>query len=231
MSEHGELADLMWELRRWDTPTLCNAVEQLGIRDRTLGFLGLRIRCLFPEMGPMVGFALTARFDCTTPGPPPETHVVDLLSALDRAPHPTVIVMQNESSDANRGCAFGEVMATASRALGAVGLVTDGGVRDVAEVRQLGFHYFAVGTVPAHGNFQLRAIGEPVELEGQRIAPGDVIHADRNGVAIFPADCVGELVQAAERVRRVEAEIMKAASRTDGDRLSAIQVAMRRVDG
>ena len=66
-------------------------------------------------------------------------------------------------------------MATLARRLGVVGLVTDGGVRDINEVRALNFHYFAAGVVPSHGNHRLISVNKPVTIDGVRIEPGDAV--------------------------------------------------------
>lgn len=99
-------------------------------------------------------------------------------------------------------------MATLAQRLGVVGLVTDGGVRDLSEVQQLGFHYFAPGVVASHGNPRLLAVNVPVTIDGVRIEPGDLIHGDRNGVTTVPQAIAGQVVEAAQQIRTEEARLM-----------------------
>ena len=207
----GELvrSDLLEVLRLIDTPTLSNAIEAFKVRDRTEGYLGADIRCMFPQMGTMLGYALTVEADSTTPGPvPPREAFFAIWEALDKAPKPAVLVMKDVSPDPNRGCHFGEVMATTALRMGAIGLVTDGGVRDLREAEALGFQYFAAGVVCAHGNSTFRRIGIPMELSGTTIRSGDLIHADLNGVLIVPASIAEQLPAAVEQVRLRERRIM-----------------------
>lgn len=102
------------------------------------------------------------------------------------------------------------MMATICNRLGAVGLVTDGGVRDLSTVKELGFHYFAAGATPSHGNYEIVEAGLSVDVGGTLVRPGDLIHADENGVGVFPADRIADLLEAAHVVRKNEAERMAA---------------------
>jgi len=201
---------LLQTLREIDTPTLANAIEQFKLRDRTEGYLGASIRCLFPQMGSMIGYALTAEADSTTPGPVPARDAFFAVwDALDQAPKPAVLVFKDIGPDPNRGCHFGEVMATTAIRMGAVGLVTDGAVRDLREAAALGFQYFARGAVCSHGNATFGRVGVPVEIDGQTIRTGDLIHADLNGVLVIPLEIAEQLPEAVERVRARERRIME----------------------
>jgi regulator of RNase E activity RraA len=192
-----------------DTPTVCNAIETFGVRDHVEGFLGMDIRCLSPELGVMAGYAVTARVDASTPGAPPDPVAWEAwVRAMDAAPKPVVLVFQDVGPDPRRSAHCGEVMATLARRLGTVGLVTDGGVRDILEVRALGFHYFAAGLVPSHGTTRFLEVNVPVVLDGVRIQPGDLIHGDVNGVTTIPAEIAGQVAGAAQRVREREAGVM-----------------------
>ncbi len=201
--------ELFETLRGIDTPTLANAIEHFKVRDRTEGYVGLDIRCMFPDLGTMMGYALTIEADSTTPGPVPSREAfLAVWDALAKAPKPAVLVFKDVSPEPNRGCHFGEVMATTALRMGAVGLVTDAAVRDLSEARGLGFHYFAAGAVCAHGNATFRRIGVPVEISGTTISTGDLIHADLNGVLVIPTQVAEELPAAVERVRVRERHVM-----------------------
>ena len=99
-------------------------------------------------------------------------------------------------------------MATTAIRMGAVGLVTDGAVRDLREAEALGFQYFARGAVCSHGNATFGRVGVPVEIDGQTIHTGDLLHADLNGVLVIPIEIAEQLPEAVERVRARERRIM-----------------------
>src|SRR5581483_6024958 len=197
-------------LQAIDTPTICNAIETFNVRGRIEGFMGMDIRCLFPELGTMLGYALTVHVDSTTPDVKGDDAVWrEWVEAMHAASKPIVLAFQDVGPQPRRSAHIGEVMATLARRLGAVGIVTDGGVRDLNEVRALGFHYFAAGVVPSHGNPRLLRVNAPVTLDGVRIAPGDLLHGDINGVTTIPLAIAERVAEAAQRVRVQEGELLK----------------------
>ncbi len=195
-------------LRGVDSPTIANAIEPFKVRDRTEGFIGGEIRALFPEMPPMVGVALTVTMT-NTPGPVAgRENWFRMYEALAYVPAPSVLVVQDVSGAPTR-CAFaGEVMATLAMRLGAVGMVTDGGVRDVHEVREIGFAYFSRYVVVSHGNFDIVDIGTPIVLDGQEVKTGDILHGDANGVVTVPREVLDGLPDAVQEVRTRERATM-----------------------
>jgi 4-hydroxy-4-methyl-2-oxoglutarate aldolase len=195
-------------LRGVDSPTIANAIEPFKVRDRTEGFIGGEVRALFPEMPPMVGLALTVTMT-NRPGPVAgRENWFRMYEALAEIPVPSVLVVQDVSGAPTR-CAFaGEVMATLAMRLGAVGMVTDGGVRDVHEVRALGFAYFSRYVVVSHGNFDIVDIGTPIVLDGQEVKTGDILHGDANGVVIVPRGVLDGLAHAVQEVRTRERATM-----------------------
>ncbi|MFN7934521.1 MAG: RraA family protein [Bryobacteraceae bacterium] len=190
--------DFIEYLKTVDTPTLCNAIELLKVRKDHEGFTPLEIRCLFPEFGRMIGHAVTAQVETYTSMEKRDNRLfVDLYSLLDKGPKPGVIVLQEVGGHGNYAAHAGEVMSTIFHKLGAVGLVSDCGVRDIPEVRRLGFHYFARGTVASHGNFRIVRVGVPVQIMGLVIKTGDLLHGDENGLALVPdekRDLIPEMV-------------------------------------
>ena len=195
-------------LRSVDSPTIANAVESFTVRDRTEGFVGGAVRCLFPEMGVMVGHAVTVTMT-NRPGPPAGREGYwRMWELLARVPAPSVLVVQDVSGAPSRCAYCGEVMATLAARLGAVGIVTDGGLRDLEEVRSLGMHYFAAHAVVSHGNFSVVDVGVPVTLDGQLVRTGDVLHGDVNGIVIVPPEVVVDLPPAVEPVRTRERRMM-----------------------
>jgi regulator of RNase E activity RraA len=197
------------ELRTIDTPTVCNAIEQFDVRGRIEGFFGMDIRCLWPELGSMVGYAITLTVDSTTPGIPRNDEVWHAwLKAMEGSPRPSVLVMQDIGPQPRKSAHIGEVMGTIATRLGVVGIVTDGGVRDILELRELGFHCFASGLVPSHGNPRLVEVNVAVQIDGVRVRPGDLLHGDANGVTIIPRSIAAQVAGAADQIRAREAGIL-----------------------
>jgi regulator of RNase E activity RraA len=197
-------------LKSVDTPTLTNAIEQFKVRPNRDGFTPLQIRCLFPELGRMCGYAVTAQVETVTESGPFELErFVDLYKLVERSPKPAVIVLQEIGGHPDYAAHCGEVMATFFTRLGAVGLLSDCGVRDLPEVRSLGFQYFARGSVASHANYRIVRAGVPVQILGMPVSPGDVIHADENGAITIPAGLEDRLGDAVETIRRRERKVME----------------------
>jgi regulator of RNase E activity RraA len=127
-----------------------------------------------------------------------------MYDVMAQMPAPSVLVVQDVSGAPSRCALSGEVMATRAMRLGAVGMVTDGGLRDVDEVRRLGFGYFARYVVVSHGNFGVVDVGEPVTLDGQEVRTGDILHGDANGIVIVPRQVLDGLPEAVQEVRSRE---------------------------
>lgn len=196
-------------LRAVDSPTISNAVERFCVRGRCAGYAGHQLRCAFPELGSLVGYALTCTADSTTERRQDRRGLLRLWEALEAAPKPAVLVIKDVGPEPHRSCHMGEVMATTAQALGAVGCVTDGGLRDVLEVKRLGdFHYFSAGFVVSHGNAVILEIGGPVEIFGLPVSSGDLLHGDVNGLLTIPDIPVSELLREVDRVRAEERAVM-----------------------
>ncbi len=176
-------------LRTIDTPTVSNAIESFKLRPRNEGFPSLALRCLFPELGVLCGYAVTAQVETVSSvNPLEETAFIDLFAAVERSPKPAVVVMQDVGSDHDRAAHSGEVMCTIFSTLGAIGLISDSGVRDLSQVRKLGFHYFARGAVSSHAHFRIVRSSVPVEVLGMTVQPGMLLHGDENGLITIPAE-------------------------------------------
>jgi 4-hydroxy-4-methyl-2-oxoglutarate aldolase len=203
-------------LKSVDTPTLINGIEMLKLRPNSDGFTPLEMRCLFPEFGRMCGYAVTAQVETITrTGPFEMERFLDLYRTVEAAPKPAVIVLQEIGGLGSYAAHCGEVMATFFTRLGAVGLVSDCAVRDIPEVRRLGFHYFARGSVASHGNFRIVRPHVPVQILGMPVKPGDLLHGDENGLITIPAGVEQTLPEAIETIRRRERKVMEFARGAD----------------
>ena len=206
---HEMNPSLIEYLKTVDTPTISNAIEQLRLRPRSEGFTPLHVRCLFPDFGPMCGYAVTAQVETMTEGNPREERgYVELFEAVEKSPRPAVVAFQEVGGSPDYAAHCGEVMATFFMRLGGVGLVTDSAVRDIAEVRALGLHYFARGVVASHANFRIVHVGVPITVMGLVIRPQDILHGDINGLIQIPAEAAEGLPKAIESVRTRERRLM-----------------------
>lgn len=193
------------ELRAIDSPTVANAIEHFSVRGRVQGYVGHDVRCLIPGLGTMLGFAVTCKGDSTTEGRKVERAHQQLYEAIAASPRPAVVVIQDDGRDRLHSCHAGEMMATTMKRVGAVGLVTDGGLRDIREVTDLGsFHYFGAGLVVAHGNPLIYDVGAEVTISGVKIRPGDLLHGDENGITVIPEEVAAEVAAQAMKVRETE---------------------------
>jgi regulator of RNase E activity RraA len=201
------MPNVLEALRRYDTPTLANAVETFDIRPRDQGFASWEIRCMFPEMEPMVGYAATATIRARgtiTDG----NHAV-LYEHVQAVPGPRVAVIRDLDRPPGAGALWGEVQSNIFKALGCAGCVTDGCVRDLEEVRRLGFHFFAASVGVSHAYVRIESAGGPVSVGGLQVAPGDLLHGDRHGVLLVPPEIAADLPAAADKLMAREQELIR----------------------
>jgi regulator of RNase E activity RraA len=201
--------DRLAELRLYSTPTVANAVETFNLQPRTAGFMSSQIRCIFPELGTMVGYAYTATIRASTA---PPSGAAALPAAywreLEKIPSPRVIVIQDLDDPPGVGAFWGDVQSNIHRALGCTGTVTNGSVRDLDEVRALGFHFFADSIAVSHAYAHLVEIGVPVQVGGITVRPGDLIHGDQHGVLSIPLEIAGRISEGVEKVDRLERQLI-----------------------
>jgi len=203
-------------LRGLNTPTVSNAIETFNVRDRNQGFMSGDIKCIFPDLGVMVGYACTATIIADQPATGHErVSRSDMWEHVLKIPEPRVAVIQDLDRPPCIGSLWGEVNANVFKALGCLGTVTDGGIRDLDEVRELGFYFFAAQVIPSHAYVHYVDVGKPVEVGGLAVNPGDLIHADKHGVLVIPHDVAREVVAAAQRVEERERRIINLCQSSD----------------
>jgi 4-hydroxy-4-methyl-2-oxoglutarate aldolase len=215
MKSHAQLkasgvldSDEIAALRRITSPTISNAIETFNVRPRGEGVSDSRIRCLFPELGAVVGYACTATIRSSEPAPPRRSvDRADYWEYTRNAEGPTVTVVQ-DLSDEPGGAYWGEVNASMHLALGSAGVITNGTVRDLAEVHEIGFHFFASGVSVSHGFAHLEEFARPVTVFGMKINSGDLVHADRHGAVLIPHEIARSIPAAASAIDRSERVII-----------------------
>jgi 4-hydroxy-4-methyl-2-oxoglutarate aldolase len=203
-------AAVLEKLTALDGCTVANAIEIFGVRLRNTGFADSRVRCMFTEFPPMVGYAATARI--RTSEPPMEGHSyharTDWWEHVLSIPQPRVIVVQDIDDHPGRGSFVGEVHANIFLALGCVGLVTNGAVRDLPPVRATKFHLFAGCVSVSHAYAHIFDFGGTVEVGGLRIQPGELIHGDRHGVQTVPQEIADKISAAARQLLENEQRLI-----------------------
>lgn len=195
------------ELARYDSATVQNAAILVrGYVGEEIDYSGPELRCMLPEFGTLVGYAVTAeasplheRGDTTD-----WAEYYDLIAYTDV---PTIAVLKDVDSPAGRGAILGDGMAYRHRALGCLGAIVDGSVRDVPGIRDAKFGVWATGRVPGHGPFNLIRHSLPVTIAGLHIQPGDILVCDGDGVTRVPLEIAAATADKAAEVRSKEAEL------------------------
>ena len=201
--------EVLSELRRYDTPTVCNVLELLDVRPRTAGYTDRRIEACYPKLPPMVGYACTATFRAGTPTRKGDVYsgLAQQVELLARYPGPAVMVFQ-DIDDPMTAATFGEIMCTTYKAFGSTGLVTSGAGRDLDQVEPLAYPCFTGGTIASHGYCQIGEIQIPVRVGGLTIYPGDLLHGDRNGICTIPVERAERVVEGCVGFMHAEAVIL-----------------------
>jgi regulator of RNase E activity RraA len=193
-------------LAKYDTPTICNLIELFDMRPRSRGYMDGRIKCNFPELPPMVGFACTAAFRSDAPPASGDAYgsIQGQLEQFAKLPGPAVVVFQ-DLDDPPVSAVFGEVMCSTYQGFGSVGLVTNGAGRDLDQVRAIKYPVFTGSTICSHGYCHMLHLGVPVRVGGLMVNQGDLLHGDANGVTNIPQEIVSELLDMADEFVASEA--------------------------
>ena len=220
-------------LTAWDTPTICNALEIVAPERRATGFTTRHLHCPFPALKPIIGYARTALIR--------SKHVPTRDKAAMRAqrtayyeyvaagPRPTVSVIQDiDGPDAGFGAFWGEVQTNIHKGLGCLGLVTDGCIRDLDMVAE-GFQMLAASYAPSHAHVHLVDFGSQVQVASMIVSSDDLIHADRHGAVVVPADVVTKIPAAIDLLTRREKVILDAA-KSPGFDIEMLKKAMGEAD-
>jgi 4-hydroxy-4-methyl-2-oxoglutarate aldolase len=187
-------ADTLARLAKYDTPTICNVIELFDVRARNRGYMDGRVKANFPEFPPMVGFACTAAFRSDAPPAGGDAYgsIQAQLEQFAKLPGPAVVVFQ-DLDDPPAAAVFGEVMCSTYQAFGSAGLVTNGGGRDLEQVRALKYPVFTGSTICSHGYCHMLHLGLPVRVGSLMVNQGDLLHGDANGVTNIPPEIATEV--------------------------------------
>src|SRR5215203_5953044 len=223
MAETGQLTreQMLEELKNFDTPSITNVVATYPGSATCLGlynpwsenwYTDQTIRCMYPEIGRLVGYAVTCTYGLPDPNFKGGPTFADVIDALDAMPKPTILVLQQKFPPeiAGKVGLAGGNMVSAMKAIGCIGLISNGPSRDLDEVRPMRFQYMLSGVTAGHGATAVQAVNVPVSVAGMDVSPGEIIHMDENGAVKFPADKLDAVIQNARELQKEEAARMSA---------------------
>jgi 4-hydroxy-4-methyl-2-oxoglutarate aldolase len=223
--------DLVEALRRLDACRVSNAIETFDCRLRNEGFADGSIRAVFEDLPPVVGHAVTARVRCSTP--PPVGHNyddrTDWWSYLLTVPAPRIVVVEDVDDRPGLGAFIGGVHASILQALGCAAYVTNGSVRDVALVRELGVQLFAATLSVSHAFVHLVDFGLAVTVGGLRVSSGDLVYGDRHGVLTIPPAIAADIPRVAARMSEQEQRVVELCRSADFS-LERLQTLVRELE-
>lgn len=208
-------ADIL-QLKRWNTPTIYNGWEQITQADVATDAFNLEeTRDFMPQMGPMVGYAVTVVIQ-----PSDKSHReanpnawAEYRRYVASIPGPKIVVVQDLDKPRVIGSFWGEVNSNAHRALGCVGSIVDGAIRDVDEMTNAGFKALARRFCVGHAHVHPIRWGCEVEVFGRKIQPGQLIHADKHGFLAIPFGDEDRLLDASRFMDANECETVIPAAR------------------
>jgi 4-hydroxy-4-methyl-2-oxoglutarate aldolase len=189
-------------LRRLDACTLANAIETFQERLRNEGFVDHSVRCLFPRLPPMLGYAATIKIRGSAPPTADRAYAdrTDWWDYIISLPEPRVVVAQDVATRPGLGSLVGAVHMNILRTLRCVGVVTNGSVRDIPASESAGFHLFAGSVSVSHAYVHIIEIGQPIEIGGLKIQSGDLLHGDLHGVQSVPLDFAARIPSVAAQI-------------------------------
>lgn len=196
-------------LRGFGTCVIANAVETFNIRLHNTGFTNGSIRCLFPDQSPMLGYAVTGRLRSGEPpiGGGTFHDRADFWNHILASPEPRILVLQDMDQPPGRGAFLGDMHAAILRALGCVGYVTNGAVREIPPIAPTGLHLFAGSVAVSHAYAHIYDVGETLNIDRMDVQPGDLLHGDQHGILSVPLQIAPELPAVAARLQRAEQKV------------------------
>jgi 4-hydroxy-4-methyl-2-oxoglutarate aldolase len=198
-------------IRQFDTCMVANAVETFNLRLHNTGFTNASIHCMFKDEPPMVGYAATARLRS---GEPPMVGGTfsdrgDFWNSILRIPSPRILVLEDKDDPPGRGAFVGDMHAAILKALGCVGYLSNGAVRELPSVRAMGMQLFAGSVAVSHAYAHIFDIGAVINIGGMEVRPGDLLHGDRHGVLTIPEKIAVAIPAVAADLKRTEQKVIE----------------------
>jgi 4-hydroxy-4-methyl-2-oxoglutarate aldolase len=190
--------ETMQALKGFDTPSITNVVGTYPANPLCLGlynpwtenwYTDQTLRCMYPELGRLLGYAVTCVYGLPDPSFK-RLSFMDIIDALDASPKPTILVLQQKFPPEITGKVglSGGNMTSAMKAVGCLGMISNGPSRDIDEIRPMQFQNLISGVTAGHGDMAVYAVNVPVSVAGMDVSPGEIIHMDENGAVKFPAN-------------------------------------------
>ena len=197
-------------LRQFDTCMVANAVETFNVRLHNTGYTDASIRCMFEDAPPMVGYAATARLRS---GEPPMVGGTfrdrgDFWNSILEIPSPRILVLEDKDDPPGRGAFVGDMHSAILKALGCIGYLTDGAVRELPSVRAMGIQLFAGSVAVSHAYAHIFDVGAAISVGGMEVRRGDLLHGDRHGVLTIPAEIAAAIPAIAAEMQRTEQKVI-----------------------
>lgn len=213
--------ELQKKLLSADSPTISNAIERFGVRPRRDGYMGPQIHCRFPDLGRVVGYAATCTIvEYDEKHPPDPRERFKWVESIAKLPKPVLCVVKDRCHRKGWSSHWGEIVGTQVQMLGAIAIITDGAVRDLEALHAMGMHVWSEHVVVSHGHIDVGQADIPIEVGGLVVHPGDILHADCNGVVAIPKEILPDLPKAIDEVLSIEAQTLRHL-RTEGYDLEA----------
>ncbi|MCX5824165.1 MAG: RraA family protein [Deltaproteobacteria bacterium] len=217
MAKMTEL-EMLQALKDFDTPSITNVVATYPLNPLCLGlynpwtenwYTDQTIRCMYPELGRTVGYAVTCVYGLPDPGFNRLTFM-DVIDALDASPKPTILVLQQKFPPeiAGKVGLSGGNMTSAMKAVGCLGMISNGPSRDLDEIRPMKFQCMLTGVSAGHGGMAVYAVNVPVSVGGMDVCPGEIIHMDEDGAVKFPVNKLEAVLTNVQALQKEEAERM-----------------------
>lgn len=218
-------------LRCLDACSVEDAIETFDLRARNTGFANSKVRCMFEDLPPIVGYAATARL--RSGDRPMSGHSyhdrTEWWNSILEVPAPRIVVLQDIDNPPGIGAFLGDTHAAMLQALGCIGYVTNGGVREVPEIREMRFPVFAGNLAISHAYARIIDYGCPVEVGGMQVVPGDLLHGDRHGLVNVPKKIARDIPRVVARLMERDHRLM-AVCRAPGFSVEKLRKAIRELE-
>lgn len=207
---------LLEQLCEFETALVSEGMAALGCTNPEAYYMGDDVRLLTQINSPLVGIAIAMTADTSTPGKTPD--MADYWKVCEQSAKmklPTIITVQTIGSRPRHECVLGDGMAKTLKSSGSIGIITDGGARDIAQINKVGYVVFGSGAVVDHGPLVMHIANEPITISGVSISNGDLIHADADGVIVVPSTYHSGIVEACILSREFETRVHTFLRRSD----------------
>jgi regulator of RNase E activity RraA len=189
---------------------VANAIETFNVRLHNTGFTNASIRCMFEDAPPMVGYAATARLRSGEPPMVGNTFHdrADFWNSILQIPSPRILVLEDKDNPPGRGAFVGDMHAAILKALGCIGYVTNGAVRELTAVRAMGVQLFAGNVAVSHAYAHIFDLGASITVGGMEVRPGDLLHGDQHGLLTIPTEVAGAIPAVAAEIQMEEQKVI-----------------------